>query len=110
MNESIAKELAAIDLGDIRLNRRAGQVLTRLLESPLASPTAAMHGWAEMVGAYRLLDHPECTLEAILQAHRQPVLERVRAQSRVLLIQDTTELDYSSKKQQIGRGAGLRAT
>lgn len=104
MNESIAKELASIDLGDIRLNRRAGQVLARLLESPLASPTAAMHGWAEMVGAYRLLDHPECTLEAILQAHRQPVLERVQAQSRVLLIQDTTELDYTSKKQQIGRG------
>jgi hypothetical protein len=104
MNESIAKELAAIDLGDVRLNRRAGQVLARLLESPLASPTAAMHGWAEMVGAYRLLDHPECTLEAILQAHRQPVLERVRTQSRVLLIQDTTELDYSSKTKQAGRG------
>jgi Transposase Tn5 dimerisation domain/Transposase DNA-binding len=104
MNESIARELAAIDLGDVRLNRRAEQVLARLLESPLASPTAAMHGWAEMVGAYRLLDHPECTLEAILQAHRQPVLERVRTQSRVLLIQDTTELDYSSKKKQAGRG------
>lgn len=104
MNESIARELAAIDLGDIRLNRRAGQVLARLLESPSATPSAAMHGWAEMVGAYRLLDHPECTLEAILQAHRQPVLERVRTQSRVLLIQDTTELDYSSKKKQAGRG------
>jgi hypothetical protein len=104
MNESIARELAAIDLGDVRLNRRAGQVLARLLESPSATPTAAMHGWAEMVGAYRLLDHPECTLEAILQAHRQPVLERVRTQSRVLLIQDTTELDYSSKKKQAGRG------
>ncbi len=104
MNESIANELDSIDLGDARLNRRAGQVLARLMECPLASPTAAMHGWAEMVGAYRLLDHPECTPEAILQAHRQPVLERVRTQSRVLLIQDTTELDYSSKTKQTGRG------
>lgn len=104
MSQTIAEELAFIDLGDARLNRRARQVLTRFLESPSLSPTAATHGWAETLGAYRLLDHPECTLEAILQAHQQPVLQRVRAHSRILLIQDTTELDYSSKKKQIGRG------
>lgn len=104
MSQTIAEELALIDLGDVRLNRRARQVLTRFLESPSVSPTAASHGWAETLGAYRLMDHPECTLEAILQAHQQPVLQRVRACSRILLIQDTTELDYSSKKQQIGRG------
>ena len=89
ITKSIAEELASIELGDERLNRRAGQVLARLLESPLASPTAAMHGWAETLGAYRLLDHPECTLEAILRAHQQSVLARVRTQPRVLLIQDT---------------------
>jgi hypothetical protein len=104
ITKSIAEELASIELGDERLNRRAGQVLARLLESPLASPTAAMHGWAETLGAYRLLDHPECTLEAILRAHQQSVLARVRTQPRVLLIQDTTELDYTSKKKQTGRG------
>lgn len=102
--KGIAEELATIELGDARLNRRARQVLARLLESPSVSPTAAMQGWAETLGAYRLVDHPECTLEAILQAHRQPVLERVRKHPRVLLIQDTTELDYTSKKKQVGRG------
>lgn len=103
-SKGIAEELATIDLKDARLNKRAGQVLTRLLESPSVSPTAAMHGWAETLGACRLLDHPDCTLDAILKAHRQPVLERVRKHPRVLLIQDTTELDYTSKKKQEGRG------
>lgn len=52
-----------------------------------------MHGWAEMMGAYRLFDQPECTQEAILAAHRQAVLARVREHRRILLVQDTTELD-----------------
>jgi hypothetical protein len=104
MSSTILEELAGLDLGDARLNQRTRQVLSRLLESPSLSPTAAMHGWAEMMGAYRLFDHPECTEQAILQPHRQAVLARVREHSRVLLIQDTTELDFSAKKKQTGRG------
>lgn len=104
MISPIEAELAALDLGDQRLNRRAGDVLRRFLDAPSVSPTAALHGWAEMVGAYRLFDHPECTEDAILQAHRQAVLQRVRQHPRILLIQDTTELDYTTKKGQTGRG------
>lgn len=104
MSPSITDELDGLDLGDVRLDRRVRAVLGRLYESPASSLTAAMHGWAEMMGAYRLLDQPQCTGPAILQAHRQAVLARVREHRQILLIQDTTELDYTTKTAQAGRG------
>jgi hypothetical protein len=105
MNDAgLAHELATLDLGDRRLNRRAVEVLIRLAQSPSSSPNAALQGWAEILGAYRLFDHPHCTEQALLQAHRTAVLERVRQQSRVLVIQDTTELDYTRHTQLEGRG------
>lgn len=100
----IERELSTLDLGDRRLNRRAQGVASRLFESPQQSPKAAMRGTAEMMGAYRLFDHPECTDKALLAAHRDRVLERVREQARVLVIQDTTELDYTSHRTLAGRG------
>ena len=104
MTDAISSELAGLDLGDVRLDRRIRSVLCRLYESPSTSPSGAMQGWAEMMGAYRLLGDERCTSEAIFRSHREAVLERVRRHPRVLLVQDTTELDYSTKTQQAGRG------
>lgn len=103
-SRSIAEELAAVDLGDRRLNRRAARVLVRLCESPLASPKAAMHGGAEVAAVYRLFDHEECTEQAILKPHHAAVLERVRQYPRVLVIQDTSELDYTRHSELEGKG------
>lgn len=100
----IARELSTLDLGDRRLDRRARAVVSRLFESPQQSPKAAMRGAAEMTGAYRLFDHPRCTDEALLGAHRERVLERVREQARVVVIQDTTELDYTGRRTLAGSG------
>jgi hypothetical protein len=96
MNDlGLEDELATLDLGDARLDRRARLVLQRCFESPQASLTAAQANWAEMMGAYRLFAHEPCTDQAILQAHAVKVLARVRQQSCVLVIQDTSELDYT---------------
>lgn len=100
----IEQELSTLDLGDRRLDRRARAVVSRLFESPQRSPKAAMRGAAEMMGAYRLFDHEECSDKAILGAHRAQVLERVREQARVLVIQDTTELDYTGRRALAGSG------
>ena len=104
MNDPVVNELDGLDLGDARLDRRIRSVLCRLYESPSASPTGAMRGWAEMMGAYRLLENEHCKAQTILQSHAQAVLERVRPHPRILLVQDTTELDYSTKTKQEGRG------
>jgi hypothetical protein len=97
-------ELAGIDLGDARLNRRAQQVLEQLGAKPSVSIPAACGGWDETRAAYRLLDHERVTAASVLAPHIACTQERVSAYERVLCIQDTTELDYTSKK---ARMAGL---
>lgn len=95
---ALAAELGAIDLGDRRLNRRAQRLAQQLGEKPTLSIPAACGGWGETRAAYRLFDHPEVSAERVLAPHIACTEERLRAHPRVLCIQDTTELDYSTKK------------
>jgi hypothetical protein len=101
---ALAAELTLIDLGDRRLNRRARRMLEKLGEKPTVSIPAACGGWDETKAAYRLFDHPEVTFDAVLAPHAACTLERLRAHPRVLCIQDTTELDYTTKKDIAGLG------
>jgi hypothetical protein len=90
-------ELEAIDLGDVRLNRRARKVLTTLGNKPTASIPAACGGWDETRAAYRLFDHAQVTAQQVLEPHYDASQRRMAEYPCVLCIQDTTELDYSSK-------------
>jgi len=103
---ALATELSTIDLGDQRLNRRAGQLIETLGERPTLSIPAACGGWDETRAAYRLFDHPAVTAEAVLAPHIACTQERLRAHSRVLCIEDTTELDYT-KRQASMAGLGV---
>jgi hypothetical protein len=95
---ALAAELTAIELGDQRRNHRAQQVLEKLGDKPTVSIPAACGGWSETKAAYRLFDHPEVTAERVLAPHIVCTEERLRAHPRVLCIQDTTERDYTTKK------------
>lgn len=95
---ALAAELADIDLGDRRLNRRAAQVLECLGAQPGLSIPAACGGWDETRAAYRLFDHDNVSAEAVLAPHSACTVERLREHPRVLCIQDTTELDYTTRK------------
>lgn len=101
---ALAAELTRIDLGDRRLNRRARRILEKFGQKPTVSIPAACGGWGETRAAYRLFDHPEVTAEAVLAPHIACTEERLREHPRVLCIQDTTELDYTTKKGIAGLG------
>jgi hypothetical protein len=96
MCAGIAAELAGIDLGDRRLNQRSVQVLETLAAQPQASINAACGGWNETIGAYRLFNHAKVSPEKILAPHQDAALRRMRDQSVVLIVQDTTELDFTA--------------
>jgi hypothetical protein len=95
---ALAAELSDIDLGDRRLNRRAGQLVETLGEHPTLSIPAACGGWDETRAAYRFFDHKAVTAEAVLAPHIACTEQRLRAHSRVLCIEETTELDYTKRK------------
>jgi hypothetical protein len=101
---ALAAELRLVELGDQRLNRRARRLLEKLGEKPTVSIPAACGGWGETRAAYRLFDHPAVTAERVLAPHIACTEERLREHPRVLCIQDTTELDYTTKKGIAGLG------
>lgn len=104
MCDSILDELETIDLGDKRLNRRSQRVLESLARDPQGSVNAACQGWAETHAAYRLFDNERTVPEKILAPHAEATRRRIAEQETVLLVQDTTELDYSDHPPD---GAGL---
>lgn len=91
-----AEELAEIDLGDARLNRRAALVVERLAGAPRASIPAACNGWAETKAAYRLFANESVTDVEVLAPHVDRTLDRMRSHPVVLCLSDTTEVDFTS--------------
>lgn len=91
----VAEELRGINLGDKRLNDRSQSLLETLAADPAASINAACGGWAETQAAYRLFDNERVEPEKILRPHREATERRIAGQSVVLVVQDTTELDFT---------------
>ena len=107
-------EFALAELGDPRRTRRLVQMASCLARTPTGTLPQAFPAWKDLKAAYRFLDHLEFGPSEIQQAHRQQTLEACRQPGEYLLIEDTTELDYSSHRrtEQLGfigngRGRGL---
>jgi hypothetical protein len=92
------QELAGINLGDARLNKRSVKLLERLGDKPTASMPSACNGWSETQAAYRFFAQEEIGWEDILSPHFACTHERMRGRSVVLCIQDTTELDFNGQE------------
>lgn len=89
------REFARSDLPDGRLRRRLmdlgqaweccpGQAVSVLIPKPAAQKAA-----------YRFLHNPRVQPSDILQPHREALVDRSRLYSTVLLVQDTTSLNYT---------------
>jgi hypothetical protein len=96
-------EFEQLDLGDARLNRRARTLMESMAATPTASVPKACHGWGETMAAYRFFDNASVEWRAILEPHWQQTEQRMAAQSVVLCLQDTTELDFNGQQ---ARGLG----
>lgn len=104
------EEMETADLQDKRLNDRLTIVLSALGERPTASIPAACGGLDEMTAAYRFFDNEKVTYERILKPHAERTLQRIAAQPVVLLIQDTTELDFTRPQKPMAGAGSLDAS
>ena len=95
MTSWAATELQSVTLRDARLRNRLFRMVDSLIAQPTARIPAASGSWAATKAAYRFLASPSVTPEAIRAAHQHATLARIAAQSTVLVIQDTTELDFT---------------
>jgi hypothetical protein len=80
-------------------------LLGRFAADPQASVNGVCRGWKETVAAYRFFNHEAVEERAVLAPHRQATLQRMKEQAVVLVVQDTTELDYT-RKHRVVEGAG----
>ena len=91
-----ASELHSVDFKDVRLSKRLFRLVDDLAAHPTASIPEACGSWTATKGAYRFLDSKRVTPAAIRAAHQERTLTRVGLQTTVLVIQDTTELDFTA--------------
>jgi hypothetical protein len=104
-------EFALAKLGDQRRTQRLVKMATTLAQTPTGTLPQAFPDWKDLKAAYRFVDHLEFGPEDIQQPHQQRSLEVCRQPGECLLIEDTTELDYSSHRHAkqlgfIGNGRG----
>jgi len=90
-----ASEFASAQLGDRRLTQRVVKIATNLAQSPGGTLPQAFPEWAQLKGAYRFFDHPKITFEQVQSAHWQRTRQACQEPGEYLLIEDTSELDYT---------------
>lgn len=100
----VAQELGQAHLGDPRRTQRLVGLVSVLAAHPGASIPDACGSWAATKGAYRFLDNAAVTPDAILAAHTASTRARMAAEPMVLLVQDTTSLDFTSQRHTTGLG------
>ena len=92
------REFQRSDLADGRLRQRLERLGAAWERHPGQPLPAVFPGSAEQQAAYRFLHNNKVGGEDILQPHREALVERCRLESTVLLVQDTTTLNYSGLK------------
>jgi hypothetical protein len=92
-------------LGDQRRTRRAVRVGAALASQPAASLPQQTASWSELKAAYRLLNEPDATHQALSEPHWYSTRRAARSRAgTVLFIQDTSELDFTAHSQTTGLG------
>src|SRR3989338_2495403 len=100
----VLEEIVGADIGDHRLNRRLGSLLEIFANNPNKTIPAACNGWSETIAAYRFFDNEQVTPEKILMPHKEATIRRIKEEAIALIIQDTSEIDYSHREPIEGMG------
>jgi len=89
-------EFALAELGDQRLTRRLVLIGTRLAEQPGGTLPQAFPAMKELKAAYRFFDQAKVGPGQVQTPHWEQTRARCREPGEYLLIEDTSELDYSA--------------
>ena len=103
-----AAEMGDAHLGDARLVRRLAHIAECLSENPEESIPGVFGGSSDTTKAvYRFFDNDGVDPEEILKAHRRATQRRIAAAAcpMVLVVQDTTQFDFTKHHAIQGLGA-----
>jgi hypothetical protein len=105
------KTFGAVVLGDKRRTKRAVALATALAQNPGGSLPLQTGSFGQLKAAYRLLNEADVTHAALLEPHYKQTQKQAGKLPVVLMVQDTTELDYTFHRATtelgpIGNGGG----
>jgi len=90
------QEFGAAELKDERLRKRLLTLARDFYERPQANLPQACQSRAKTRAAYRFFDHPKITMDKLLNSHYEATLRRMSEEPVVLVVRDTTTLNYSA--------------
>jgi hypothetical protein len=89
---------------DVRRIERGITIAAAMAANPGASIPRLFTGWYDTKAAYEFFGHWEVTPMMVQEAHRDLVLEAMRTPGTYLLLEDTSEMNYSSREAIPGLG------
>lgn len=98
------RHFGQVKLGDRRRTRRAVRVAGQMARHPAASLPEQAGAWPETKATYRLFGEEDVTFEALASQHWALTRQLAGTHDRVLLIQDTSCLDFSGHAAAKGLG------
>ena len=96
-DHSIMEEYDGAALGDRRLERRLGRIVSAIAKSPSASFPSACATEAELEGFYRFIRNERVSFEELLTPHIEATYRRAAAHSTVLVLHDTTDFSFKGE-------------
>lgn len=97
VNDPVGEEFMRCALGDVRRNRRASLLASRLVSNGGRSLAQTCGTWPSAKATYRLLRSPGVTPERLLHGHRLQTGARASGRRVVLAAQDTTTLSFGDR-------------
>ncbi len=91
----ITEEMASVDFGDLRLNKRFHLLASELASNPSQPINQASTDWAATKAAYRFFDNPKVSPTRILEPHFLSTQLRLAAHNRIVVVQDTSVIDFT---------------
>ena len=93
---------------DVRRTKRAITIAAAMAAQPGVSLPQLFGRWDDTKAAYNLFKHPEASPDTVQAGHRAVVLDALQESGCYLLLEDTTELDWSGRQPIPGLGHCLQ--
>lgn len=103
MFQDIAGEFRDAPLGDQRRSARLERIGEQLALDPTRSFPEAMASEGQLEALYRFLNNDEVSFGGILEAHARRTAHRCTTHRDVLVLHDTTSMEFSGEREGLGR-------
>ena len=105
----VDNEFDRINLGDQRLNQRFKVIAAQLAKHCGKTLASSFYEWKMIKASYRFFANPKVNEMGILTPHIEQTVKRITDHENVLLLQDSTYLDYNNRPKTQGLDLTFRS-